>query len=157
MPAFKEPNSSFSCRWRSRLLIDELTYHERPEIPYTGWPRVALNTKDGPQKCLPLDGLSQSNMRFVCEYVTALVHDPKEINRCLRYRNRQRSPTCSVPLKTYSRQPNTGLRASGGSLYFNTVLSPLACFTVLVSAARRPDGPKFGFALLTGDADRDLD
>lgn len=50
------------------------------------------------------------------------------------------SPTCSLPLKTYSLHPIIGFRASGGSLYFRTVLSPLTALTVFVSAARSPDG-----------------
>lgn len=56
-----------------------------------------------------------------------------------------------------------GFRASGGSLYFNTVLDPSTAFTVFVSAARRPEGLKSGFdfsaissASREADCDRDL-
>ena len=63
-------------------------------------------------------------------------------------------PTCSLPLKTYNLKFWVGFLASGGSLYFsNTPLTsafPAAAalagstLTVLVSAARRPEGAKFG-------------
>lgn len=64
------------------------------------------------------------------------------------------SPVCSLPLKTYSLQPNVGFRASGGSLYFRTVPVPSAAFTVFVAAASNPDGLKFGLALSTGLLER---
>ena len=51
------------------------------------------------------------------------------------------SPSCSVPLKTYSLQFLSGFLASGGSLYFSS--TPL---TVLVSFANKPEDPKFGFS-----------
>lgn len=65
------------------------------------------------------------------------------------------SPTCSFPLNTYKRHPTDGLRASGGSWYLSTVPVPSACFTVFVAAARRPEAPKFGFALSSGDLERE--
>lgn len=60
----------------------------------------------------------------------------------------QDSPTCSVPLNTYNLQLSKGFRASGGSLYFKTVLDPSPPLTVLVAAANKPDGAKFGLPLL---------
>lgn len=116
--------------------------------------------RDDPQRCPLLDDLFQSDMHFVCVYATALIQKRNIRNQLQGTKAPQTivySPTCSEPLKTYSRQPSTGLRASGGSLYFKTVLSPLTPFTVFVSAASRPDGAKFGLALLAGDADRDPD
>lgn len=66
------------------------------------------------------------------------------------------SPTCSLPLKTYNLHPSTGFRASGGSLYFKTVLFfPSTLCTVFVSAASNPDGAKLGLALSSGEGDRD--
>lgn len=44
-------------------------------LTHTGWLRVALNMRDGPQQCPLLDGLSQLNMHFVCECVAALTHE----------------------------------------------------------------------------------
>ena len=65
-----------------------------------------------------------------------------------------KSPICSLPLKTYNLHPNVGFLASGGSLYFRTVLVPSAALTVLVAAASNPDGLKFGLALSTGLLER---
>lgn len=63
------------------------------------------------------------------------------------------SPTCSLPLKTYNLHPSIGFLASGGSLYLSIVLVPSAAFTVLVAAARSPEGAKFGFDLSTAGGD----
>lgn len=60
----------------------------------------------------------------------------------------------SSPLKTYNRQGSLagGLRASGGSWYFKTMVSPPATCTVLLSAAKRPVFPKLGFCFSGGGA-----
>src|SRR5262245_20043124 len=75
----------------------------------------------------------------------------------LKYVKVDVSPTCSLPLKTYSLQPSNGFLASGGSLYFKTVVVPSEAFTVLVAAASRPDAAKLGFPLSTGEVGRDPD
>jgi hypothetical protein len=63
-------------------------------------------------------------------------------------------PTCSFPLNTYNLKFWVGFLASGGSLYFSntpvTSAFPAAAalagstLTVLVSAAKRPEGAKLG-------------
>jgi hypothetical protein len=59
--------------------------------------------------------------------------------------------TISEPLKMKRRQGSfaAGLRASGGSWYFRTMEVPSALATVLVAAARRPVGLKFGCCFST--------
>ena len=56
-------------------------------------------------------------------------------------------PVCSCPLNTYSLHPKLGRLASGGSLYLRTVEVPSDRLTAFVSAARRPEGLKFGLDL----------
>ena len=63
-------------------------------------------------------------------------------------------PTCSLPLNTYNLHPRVGFLASGGSLYFNSTLVPFEVSTVLVAAAKRPEGVKLGLSLFTEDRDR---
>src|ERR1700733_6063795 len=90
-------------------------------------------------------------MRSDGEYAIILVQI-HQINK-IGVRERKNSPTCSLPLNTYNLQPKNGFLASGGSLYLRTVLVPSTAFTVLVAAARRPEGAKFGFDLSTAEAD----
>jgi len=98
-----------------------------------------------PEQYQQLVDLVRQDRHFVYGYEEVLIlFRPNNIRA---EGGREYSPTCSVSLNTYNLHPRMGFLASGGSLYLRTVLVPSTALTVLVSAAKRPDGAKLGFDL----------